>query len=161
MVSPGFIRTLGLAISQRRKIILTDHKKTMTFCQLCQISRLNLKSVNENQLVPGDLKLNLRNYSAAAKQAVKDEDKKKHVNIGTIGHVDHGKTTLTAAITKYLQKDGLAKYISYEEIDRAPEEKARGMFVYEQSNRFCQAMWHLMEKLYVIPTSNRVLKILF
>lgn len=124
MVSPGFIRTLGLAISQRQKLFLTEHTKTMTFCRLCQISRLNLKSVKETQLVSRDLKLY---YSTAAKQAVKDEDKKKHVNIGTIGHVDHGKTTLTAAITKYLQKDGLAKYVSYEEIDRAPEEKARGM----------------------------------
>lgn len=51
---------------------------------------------------------------------------KKHLNIGTIGHVDHGKTTLTAAITKVLQKDGLANYVSYDQIDRAPEEKARG-----------------------------------
>lgn len=98
----------------------------MTFCRLCQISRLNLKCVKETQLVSRDLKLY---YSTAAKQAVKDEDKKKHVNIGTIGHVDHGKTTLTAAITKYLQKDGLAKYVSYEEIDRAPEEKARGITI--------------------------------
>lgn len=51
---------------------------------------------------------------------------KKHCNIGTIGHVDHGKTTLTAAITKVLSNDGLAQYVSYDEIDRAPEEKARG-----------------------------------
>lgn len=49
-----------------------------------------------------------------------------HCNVGTIGHVDHGKTTLTAAITKILAKDGLAKYISYDQIDKAPEEKARG-----------------------------------
>lgn len=52
---------------------------------------------------------------------------KKHCNIGTIGHVDHGKTTLTAAITKVLATDGLAQYISYDEIDKAPEEKARGL----------------------------------
>ena len=52
---------------------------------------------------------------------------KKHANIGTIGHVDHGKTTLTAAITKVLQKDGLAQFVSYDAIDKAPEEKARGM----------------------------------
>lgn len=52
---------------------------------------------------------------------------KKHCNIGTIGHVDHGKTTLTAAITKVLSKDGLASYVSYDEIDRAPEEKSRGI----------------------------------
>lgn len=51
---------------------------------------------------------------------------KKHVNVGTIGHVDHGKTTLTAAITKVLKEDGLADFISYDEIDKAPEEKARG-----------------------------------
>ncbi|KAJ2944800.1 hypothetical protein O0L34_g1691 [Tuta absoluta] len=54
---------------------------------------------------------------------------KKHCNIGTIGHVDHGKTTLTAAITKVLAKDGLAQYVSYDEIDRAPEEKARGITI--------------------------------
>ncbi|CAG9763916.1 unnamed protein product [Ceutorhynchus assimilis] len=54
---------------------------------------------------------------------------RKNVNIGTIGHVDHGKTTLTAAITKYLHKKGLAKYVPYGEIDKAPEEKARGITI--------------------------------
>ncbi|XP_026497775.1 elongation factor Tu-like [Vanessa tameamea] len=54
---------------------------------------------------------------------------KKHCNIGTIGHVDHGKTTLTAAITKVLSKDGNSKYVSYDEIDKAPEEKARGITI--------------------------------
>ena len=53
----------------------------------------------------------------------------KHVNIGTIGHIDHGKTTLTAAITKVLAKDGRAKFISYDHIDKAPEEKARGITI--------------------------------
>ncbi|VEN36337.1 unnamed protein product [Callosobruchus maculatus] len=57
------------------------------------------------------------------------KSEKKHVNVGTIGHVDHGKTTLTAAITKVLEKNGLAKYISYDEIDKAPEEKARGITI--------------------------------
>lgn len=52
-----------------------------------------------------------------------------HCNVGTIGHVDHGKTTLTAAITKVLAKDGAAKYVSYDEIDKAPEEKARGITI--------------------------------
>ncbi|XP_049881042.1 elongation factor Tu-like [Pectinophora gossypiella] len=56
-------------------------------------------------------------------------EEKKHCNIGTIGHVDHGKTTLTAAITKVLAKDGLAQYVSYDEIDKAPEEKARGITI--------------------------------
>jgi elongation factor Tu len=50
---------------------------------------------------------------------------KPHVNIGTIGHVDHGKTTLTQAITKVLSERGLSKNMTYEDIDRSPEEKAR------------------------------------
>jgi len=54
---------------------------------------------------------------------------KPHVNIGTIGHVDHGKTTLTAAITHYLAKKGLAQAKKYDEIDNAPEEKARGVTI--------------------------------
>ncbi|GIW69533.1 MAG: elongation factor Tu [Patescibacteria group bacterium] len=54
---------------------------------------------------------------------------KEHVNIGTIGHVDHGKTTLTAAITKVLANKGQAQYVSYENIDKAPEERARGITI--------------------------------
>src|SRR5512147_1647305 len=54
---------------------------------------------------------------------------KPHVNIGTIGHVDHGKTTLTSAITKVLSSKGLAQARSYEEIDNAPEEKERGVTI--------------------------------
>jgi elongation factor Tu len=59
----------------------------------------------------------------------KFERTKPHVNIGTIGHVDHGKTTLTAAITLYLSKKGLAQAKRYDEIDNAPEEKARGVTI--------------------------------
>ena len=59
----------------------------------------------------------------------KFERTKPHVNIGTIGHVDHGKTTLTAAITHYLAKTGLATAKKYDEIDNAPEEKARGVTI--------------------------------
>jgi len=54
---------------------------------------------------------------------------KTHVNIGTIGHVDHGKTTLTAAITRYLAKSGQAEFRAYDQIDGAPEEKARGITI--------------------------------
>ena len=54
---------------------------------------------------------------------------KPHLNIGTIGHVDHGKTTLTAAITKVLEKQGRAKFVKFEEIDKAPEEKERGITI--------------------------------
>ena len=71
----------------------------------------------------------------------KFERTKPHVNIGTIGHVDHGKTTTTAAITKYLSLLGKAKFEAYDEIDGAPEEKARGITIntahveYETDNR--------------------------
>jgi len=59
----------------------------------------------------------------------KFERTKPHVNIGTIGHVDHGKTTLTAAITKYLAMKGFAEFEDYASIDKAPEEKARGITI--------------------------------
>jgi elongation factor Tu len=59
----------------------------------------------------------------------KFERTKPHVNVGTIGHVDHGKTTLTAAITKVLAMKGAAKYTSYDQIDNAPEERARGITI--------------------------------
>jgi elongation factor Tu len=59
----------------------------------------------------------------------KFERTKPHVNVGTIGHIDHGKTTLTAAITKYLALKGEAEYRAFESIDNAPEEKARGITI--------------------------------
>ena len=59
----------------------------------------------------------------------KFERTKPHVNVGTIGHVDHGKTTLTAAITKYLSLKGGAKFESYDSIDKAPEERERGITI--------------------------------
>ncbi len=71
----------------------------------------------------------------------KYERTKPHVNIGTIGHVDHGKTTLTAAITKVLGFSGKADYTAYDQIDKAPEERARGITIstahveYETDNR--------------------------
>ena len=59
----------------------------------------------------------------------KFERTKPHVNVGTIGHVDHGKTTLTAAITKVLAKSGGATYLAYDQIDKAPEERERGITI--------------------------------
>jgi elongation factor Tu len=59
----------------------------------------------------------------------KFERTKPHVNVGTIGHVDHGKTTLTAAMTEVLAKKGLADYVPFDEIDKAPEEKERGITI--------------------------------
>src|ERR671926_195215 len=57
------------------------------------------------------------------------ERTKPHVNVGTIGHVDHGKTSLTAAITKVLALQGAAQYVAYDQIDNAPEERARGITI--------------------------------
>jgi len=59
----------------------------------------------------------------------KFERKKPHINVGTIGHVDHGKTTLTAAITKILATKGQAKFVAYDQIDKAPEERERGITI--------------------------------
>src|SRR5438552_5431767 len=59
----------------------------------------------------------------------KYERTKPHVNVGTIGHIDHGKSTLTAAITKVLSKKGFAEFRSFDSIDNAPEEKARGITI--------------------------------
>jgi elongation factor Tu len=71
----------------------------------------------------------------------KFERTKPHVNVGTIGHVDHGKTTLTAAITKHLASRGMATFVPFDEIDKAPEERERGITIatahveYETANR--------------------------
>jgi elongation factor Tu len=71
----------------------------------------------------------------------KFERVKPHVNVGTIGHIDHGKTTLTSAITKHLARKGMSDFIPFDEIDKAPEEKERGITIatahveYETANR--------------------------
>ncbi|WWC73710.1 translation elongation factor Tu [Kwoniella pini CBS 10737] len=90
-------------------------------------------------LVQCPRRLPTRGYAAEA--GGKFSRKKPHFNIGTIGHVDHGKTTLTAAITKYLAEQGGGKFMDYSQIDKAPEEKARGITIstahveYETPNR--------------------------
>ena len=72
---------------------------------------------------------------------MKFERTKPHLNVGTIGHIDHGKTTLTAAITKHLGLKGMAEFVPFDQIDKAPEEKARGITIatahveYETDNR--------------------------
>ncbi len=71
----------------------------------------------------------------------KFERTKPHVNVGTIGHVDHGKTTLTAALTKVMAETNGGAYVAYDQIDKAPEEKARGITIstahveYQSKNR--------------------------
>ena len=80
---------------------------------------------------------------------------KPHVNIGTIGHVDHGKTTLTQAITKVLSEKGYSQAMTYEDIDKAPEEKARKITIntthieYETDNRhYGHIDWYVVVVFY-------------
>jgi elongation factor Tu len=86
-------------------------------------------------------KRKLKNEGQATMAKAKFERTKPHCNIGTIGHVDHGKTSLTAAITKVLAETGGATFTAYDQIDKAPEEKARGITIstahveYETKNR--------------------------
>lgn len=93
--------------------IRTVYKATHNLSHLCQCSWTNQQNKSLNQ--------SIKRLSSTS-----SSDRGENCNVGTIGHVDHGKTTLTAAITKVLAKTGNAKYVSYDEIDKAPEEKARG-----------------------------------
>lgn len=80
----------------------------------CELSRVGLIKVSR---------------SLGSSRSFVSDGKENHCNVGTIGHVDHGKTTLTAAITKIMAKYGNTKYVSYDQIDKAPEEKARGITI--------------------------------
>lgn len=91
------------------------------------ISNISFKTYRHNLAFLGCSKLSSTNRFSVVNYCSKEVAEERHCNIGTIGHVDHGKTTLTAAITKVLAQDGLAEYVSYDKIDRAPEEKARGI----------------------------------
>jgi elongation factor Tu len=73
----------------------------------------------------------------------KFERTKTHVNVGTIGHVDHGKSTLTSAMTRYLANKGMAQYMNLEEIDKAPEEKERGLTI-----QLCHAEYETEKRHY-------------
>lgn len=81
---------------------------------------------NEHNLIfnRSFIKSSSRTFSTKPKETTKPDI--ENVNVGTIGHVDHGKTTLTSAITKVLSKKGLAETVDYAEIDKAPEEQKRG-----------------------------------
>ncbi|KAK8828910.1 hypothetical protein WA538_000913, partial [Blastocystis sp. DL] len=78
-----------------------------------------MKLVGSKQMVP----------AFTSVRGITYDRKKPHLNIGTIGHVDHGKTTLTAAITKVLAEQHLAEFAAYDQIDKAPEERARGITI--------------------------------
>ncbi len=73
----------------------------------------------------------------------KFERTKPHVNVGTIGHVDHGKSTLLSAMTKALQSKGMATFLAFDEIDKAPEEKARGITI-----QLCHAEYETEKRHY-------------
>jgi len=75
----------------------------------------------------------LHTYSRRAKEAFTRD--KQHINIGTIGHVDHGKTTLTASITKVLASPATQKYHHYDQIDKSPEERERGITISHKQRR--------------------------
>lgn len=110
-----FLTKLNFKLFSPNNFTLAIIKKySCLTCQSLTLLSSSFTKQNKYSLLP------IRSYSQNTKNEL------AHCNIGTIGHVDHGKTTLTAAITKILSKNGSAKYISYDEIDRAPEEKARG-----------------------------------
>uniref|UniRef100_A0A667XZI8 protein-synthesizing GTPase n=1 Tax=Myripristis murdjan TaxID=586833 RepID=A0A667XZI8_9TELE len=93
----------------------------------CSALQLSSPSLLHSSFKLCAVPLSRRTFATEAKKTFSRD--KPHVNIGTIGHVDHGKTTLTAAITKVLAEAGGARYKKYEDIDNAPEEKARGITI--------------------------------
>lgn len=112
---------LKLPLQALKSVVLCSTATPSVLCKSTQVSA-SLRRLLQQQSV--------RCY-AAEKKAEKRvfERTKPHLNIGTIGHVDHGKTTLTAAITKVLSERGGAKYKDYAQIDNAPEERARGITI--------------------------------
>ena len=107
-----------------RSVVLTHtvHNSISLHLRLSNFSRLSA-SLGTAQY---------RSFASAAQASsatAKTDATKSHCNVGTIGHIDHGKTTLTAAITRVLAADGETRYVSFDEIDRAPEERARGITI--------------------------------
>lgn len=105
---------IHLKVQNERHLSLHTHK-----------SRHNLSLIEKN-LNGISLKIDHRTFSTNSRKDGNDTKVSTNVNVGTIGHVDHGKTTLTSAITKVLSKKGLAECVDYNEIDKAPEEQKRG-----------------------------------
>ena len=97
------------------KFFLTFNKLFKTSCYFYK-TKLHLRSFNTINYVRKSFTLS-------------DKGKLPHCNVGTIGHIDHGKTTLTSAITKVLEERNKAKFMRYDQIDKAPEEKARGITI--------------------------------
>lgn len=116
------------------------------FTSVVSISRTNfcIEFSSRNRILRKNFRSLATATAAAAQQPPKDLPKgkeKEHFNVGTIGHIDHGKTTLTAAITKVLSTKGRAKFVKFDDIDKAPEERKRGITIniahvaYESNSR--------------------------
>src|SRR5204862_84728 len=85
----------------------------------------------------------------------KFERKKPHANVGTIGHIDHGKTTLTAAITKVLASQGLAQFTPFDQIDKAPEEKEQGITkLIEAVDDYIPQPVRALDKAFLMPVED-------
>ena len=91
--------------------------------------RLRLNNFTESSAVFGSAQCRSFSATQPSSATAQPAAAKQHCNVGTIGHIDHGKTTLTAAITRVLAADGDTRYVSFDQIDRAPEEQARGITI--------------------------------
>ncbi|KAJ2614945.1 translation elongation factor Tu [Coemansia sp. RSA 1804] len=126
-------RNSSVALIATRKGMMVTSSRLMTSLSRPAIAHNHRGRINV-------ARFSLEKRRGYADAAVFDRSK-PHINVGTIGHVDHGKTTLTAAITKVLSEGGGAKFRDYSDIDKAPEEKARGITIstahveYETKNR--------------------------
>jgi len=121
----------------RAQAIKAIPRQTPAACSVRAFSRYALANAARNTrpvvsnipALPLRTRFHVGSYRCYAEAAGKFSRAKPHMNIGTIGHVDHGKTTLTAAITKVLAEEGGGKFVDYNQIDKAPEEKARGITI--------------------------------
>lgn len=124
MCNHGVLR-FGLTTVARLFIRQRVPKLGLNSLSCCHLWQLNKPVQHNLRLVAGLHQIRHCKFSTDTNTSENDLE---HCNVGTIGHVDHGKTTLTAAITKVLSKNGGSRYVSYDEIDKAPEEKARGSY---------------------------------
>lgn len=114
------LHTSNTAVPSKAEIKLC---RTISTQKWANRHNLCADSNNNNHIQSSSSSL-YRTFSSKPNENV--QNKSEHVNVGTIGHVDHGKTTLTSAITKVLAKKGMAESVDYDEIDKAPEEQKRG-----------------------------------
>jgi elongation factor Tu len=114
--------SLKICLTGRKIIAPSSH---FSAASLKNVAIKPMHSIGQSSLLSRGFKTNTILYA----DRPKFNRNKEHLNVGTIGHVDHGKTTLTAAITKVLSERGLAQYTSYENIDKSPEERKRGITI--------------------------------